>query len=362
MIQDKQLTVPEHQRAYCWNKKKEQRLINTVLMGLPMPAVIIREHGRAESDKTLEDGNQRLTCLRKFRSDQIAFKVDEDTYKKYSELTDREKFFFDEYRIPVISYSNATDAQATTCFDNFQNGTALSVGERLHSLAGLSKIVTFAKDLLLTKNKYHDRGIPIWGSHLGIGHRGKDLTNAVALVVGLAFSSVNDVIVTQKYDEVREHIDNEMSPALKAKVLMNLERIFEIYETVEKNSPLLNYNEANFQWNHGNFTGYIVYSLISHPDDTEFVKARWIDYMTELRKKRSKLSGLRGASAMKTVLADTLHSVKTGARSWNNDRWRAGCSLVFAGTPLESFYTRTADVSARSVDDDESDESEESDY
>ncbi len=364
MLQEKQLTVPEHQRAYCWNKKKEQRLINTILLGLPMPAVIVREHSRVDGPKSLEDGNQRLTCLRKFRADQIAFKTDEDTFKKYSELSEREKFYFDEYRIPVISYSNATDAQATTCFDNFQNGTALSVGERLHSLAGLSEVVTFARNTLLTKNKYHDRGVPIWGTHLGIGHRGKDLTNAVALVVGLAFSSPNHVVVTQKYDEVREHIDKEMSPVLKAKVLMNLERIFDIYEGVEKRSALLNYNEVNYQWNPGSFTGYIIYSLISHPTHADFVVARWIDYMTDLRKQRAKLTTFRGASAMKHVLSQTLHAAKTGARSWNNERWRTGSAVVFAGTHLEPFYTTPVEVAeAASVDDEESDdESEDSDY
>jgi hypothetical protein len=349
-LKDGTLTIPPHQREYCWTPLKEEELINTILTGLPVPTIIIRQHKRgAEGVKTLEDGRQRLTCLEKFKSEQFTFKG-----LKYSDLTPDQKGDFNNYQIPALIYSNATDEQAARIFDNFQNGTPLTIGERLHSLRNVEAagVIRFASELLLTPGtRYHDRAIPIWGKHEGIGKRGIDLTSAVSLVISLVYGKPDDICLSRKYDDLQKYLFKDFSAATQAKASQLLENILEIYEAVQEIEPIRNRRN---QWNHGNFTGYILFSLVNHNRRTEYVKARWIDYLSKLRKKYNTLATKKVKNAWKKVLEKTLHQNNSGARSWNNTRWKLGCAIVFAGTELETFYTGLAATTAIRYADDES--------
>jgi hypothetical protein len=369
-LKDGILTIPPHQREYCWTPLKEEELINTILTGLPIPTIIVRQHRRgAESQKTLEDGRQRLTCLDKFRSEQFTFKG-----LKFSDLTADQKGDFNNYQIPVLVYSNATDEQAARIFDNFQNGTPLTIGERLHSLRSLSAVTRFASDLLLTPGKkYHDRAVPVWGKHEGIGKRGNDLTAAVSLVISVTFGKPEDICLSKKYDDFQRNLFKDLTPIMQARAAQHLEHLFDIYEAVQETEPLRN---RRIQWNHGNFTGPILYSLITHPRRVEFIKERWVNYLVKLRKKYNKMAARKVKGAWRKVLDATLHRDKSGARSWNDSRWKKGCAVVFAGTDLETSFTglpvpaavdRVEEESVEVEGDeeeesDDDDDSEESDY
>jgi hypothetical protein len=68
--QDKQLVIPEFQRAYVWNQPKASKLIESFLIGLPVPQVFLYKD--RETQKLLViDGHQRLKSLAQFYSEQF---------------------------------------------------------------------------------------------------------------------------------------------------------------------------------------------------------------------------------------------------------------------------------------------------
>lgn len=351
-LESGELEIPPHQREYVWKRSQEPRLVKTVQQGTPMPPVILRSEGRgSDIKKSLEDGRQRLTCLTRFRKDQFA--VDG---KKYSELSPIEQFQFNNYPMPVLTYKNATLSQAIDIFDNFQNGTPLSSGERYHSLLQISPIIKLAYELLLTPGTgFHDRAAEVWGKHDGIGKRGIDLVSAVALVAHLAFSGGENCYLSKKYSEMIPVIRNPLTRSTEERVRGFLETILSIYEEAQARVPLEYDGEFKFQWDLGHFTGYIAYSLVKFPTETDRLKTGWVNYLCEVRTKRSNFRSARGAGKLKAALVEKLHRDISQARNWTSTRWWYGYLRVFDPEEAKRVID---DVSATSTEssDEEDDE------
>lgn len=77
MIGGRELILqPDYQRFYIWDLKKEQGLIDSILRGFPIPPVWIWTHEDASGDTVFEviDGQQRLTCIRRYLNNEFSFK------------------------------------------------------------------------------------------------------------------------------------------------------------------------------------------------------------------------------------------------------------------------------------------------
>jgi hypothetical protein len=349
-LKNKRIVIPPHQRNFCWSLKKQERLIETVLNGIPMPLIIFRQHGKdldPESVTSLEDGMQRLTTCQHYANNEFAV-----NNRKFNELTEKEQLRFNMYQVPVLTYRGLTDEQAIDTFDKFQNGVPLSVGERYHSLMELSPVIKLAKELLLTPGSgFHDRAIPIWGKHEGIGKRGGDLTMAVALVTGLAFSDEKNCYFSKKYDEMSDAIKRPLSKQTEDTVKRNINTILEIYEELQRRKSFTKKAEINFQWNLGNTTGYIAYSLTCMPGYSELLKVGWIKYLSEVREKYDDYSGT-AVQRLHQCLELKLHKDVSGARSWNKYRWNMGYLRVFNPAQAEKV-ANSAETSSTYSDDDE---------
>ncbi len=351
MLENNEITIPEHQREFVWTKPRQVKLVESVFDQLPMPPIIIRDHGHGRFP-SLEDGRQRLTTLSNFRKN--LFPVNG---RNFSEFSETEKARFDSYPIPVMKYSGLTDEDAILLFDKFQNGMPLSVGERLYSLLGLSPIIKLARELLLTPDKgFHNRAVPVWGTHNGIGKRGIELVTAVALVGGLAFTDHTNCFFTKKWEELQEIIHLPVNRAIEDKVKEHLDTILSIYEEVQKKQMFVKKSEFATQWDLGMTTGYIAYSLVglSEEDqiDEDDLKDEWIDYLIGVRKKRMSFSG-GPKMAIRKALEEDLHLDISQARSWNKDRFYWGYLRVF--DPCSSNLPKS-DASTTSSDSDDDDE------
>ncbi len=72
MLRDGEIYIPEYQRHFVWKNKKRMRLIETVLLGLPIPELFAV---KIEEEKwELLDGVQRLTTLDAFLNNEIQLK------------------------------------------------------------------------------------------------------------------------------------------------------------------------------------------------------------------------------------------------------------------------------------------------
>lgn len=97
-----QLVVPEFQRNYVWDQVKASKLIESFLLGLPVPGVFLYKD-RLTNKLSVIDGQQRiLSSIRFFKNefDEKIFRLKNVLPKwegkTYSELEESEKFFLDD--------------------------------------------------------------------------------------------------------------------------------------------------------------------------------------------------------------------------------------------------------------------------
>ena len=142
-----------------WVKKQKSKLIEAVLHNRPIGNIALAK-GRAESKNyaitSLVDGLQRTTALVDFYHDKFALDktakpvvcrcVDEDgnvekfeieiASKKYSQLPDALKVFFDEYKLTAYMHEGFTDEELDDMVFCMNNGKAPNSYQKIRFLLG----------------------------------------------------------------------------------------------------------------------------------------------------------------------------------------------------------------------------------
>lgn len=329
------LEIPEHQRGSVWTPRQQKRLVSAIRRGKPIPSILLRELD--DGRMTLEDGHQRLRTLWRFRRNEFA---DEDGrfFRDYSEV---EQERFDNYSVITVTYSGARDEEAREIFNDYQNGRPLTIGERLYSLNLTSPIVRYAIQMLLTPGQgFHNRlANTLGGDRTAKGKRGADLMNAFALCAGLAFGIDH---LSKKWEdaELILHLDFDV-----ASTTARLETYVQIWERVDALAPVTTKARRNMYWHHGNFGGYIAYSvlLMGTPQAAEFelpptapeLVEMWAQHIAEEYRDPD-------------LLLRVLHrDIPVMGRAWKLARWRNGLRRLF-----------TPDVDEVAVVDDTEDEAD----
>lgn len=315
------LVIPPHQRDFVWTKKSQRSLVETIMMGIPIPAVTIRKQLLKDGTTltTLEDGQQRLTTLRLFMEDAFA-----DEHGRYfSHLSEITKEKFRSYLVPVTTYENATDSEAIEIFMRLQMGSVLSIGERLHAVKDKAPLVAFAQEMLLTPGKgFYDRTVPFWGDfRTPKTNRGAHTTTAV--VICLALAKKNSSFLTKEGLNPKDIADvNDFD---KNEITYYLEQIISIFERVHELQPVTTSTLKKHYWDTTNYIGYIIHGLLM--DDTKLKSGtipfhdeqiqRWVDFMVRQRSTPS-------------ILEDELHcGDKAKGGHITLERWHRGWLRMF---------------------------------
>ena len=128
---------PEYQRGKVWTKDRKQLLIDTIVKGMHVPAVYLRD---LENDYyECVDGQQRLSTIFDFFDDKLDFSkkyTPEFAGKTFSMLPQKIKDRFEDHEIIIVELSNATDEEIREMFDRLQRGMALTSGEKLNAKTG----------------------------------------------------------------------------------------------------------------------------------------------------------------------------------------------------------------------------------
>lgn len=70
MINDGDLEVaPDFQRHFVWDKTRQSKLIESILLGLPLPSIYLSQY--PDGILTIVDGLQRITTIRRFMKDEL---------------------------------------------------------------------------------------------------------------------------------------------------------------------------------------------------------------------------------------------------------------------------------------------------
>lgn len=106
---------PKYQRKAVWNEKGKSYLIDTILRGLPVPQIFLRQKIDTQlgiTSREVIDGQQRLRAILGFYKNEFAImKIHNREFaeKFYSDLSEDEKLEFLDYQLPVELIKTSND-------------------------------------------------------------------------------------------------------------------------------------------------------------------------------------------------------------------------------------------------------------
>ena len=308
---------PAHyqRNANCWDTKKQERLIDSMIRGKCIPEVLVRE--LTNGKWTLEDGLQRLTAIMNFLNGKITWNG-----KKYSEITIQEKQRFNTYSLPIQKYHGATDEEAVEMFMDRQDGSPLNTGEKENAIGEFSDVIRYTIETLMSKDApLFERGKKIWGERLNDDKRHENLANAVALVLGCAFGKNAEFCTTNKaiFDK------RLLYQAFDASAVTDLlSKVIEIHERVEKEQPLTGKAAQNNAWNRNTFNGFVIDTLKRTPMSQHSNVAQvWVDFLVAVR-----IEILTGGKKNSLKSSNLFVGLKM-AKKMGNELWGYGTNYVF---------------------------------
>lgn len=141
-IEDKELDLaPDFQRSFVWKIPQQVRLIESILMGIPLPAFYFNQdkHGAQQ----VVDGVQRLTTIKRFMSNELTLKEDDlvslpdlkdQTYATLDSATKRR--FANTQIVAYIIEPQTPDALKYDIFNRVNTGgSPLSAQEIRHCMS-----------------------------------------------------------------------------------------------------------------------------------------------------------------------------------------------------------------------------------
>ncbi len=95
------LIAPDFQRRNVWKQKQRVELVESIIMGIPLPVIYLFES--ADGKKQVVDGRQRITAIIDFLNNEFPLKVlqilPQYNNKRFSELAPKFQGIFEDYQI-----------------------------------------------------------------------------------------------------------------------------------------------------------------------------------------------------------------------------------------------------------------------
>lgn len=124
--EENEIYVPDYQRDFVWSENRQSKLIESIVLGLPVPPIFLAENknGRLE----IVDGSQRIRTLNAFIHDELQLiglnKVTKLNGIIFSNLDISRKRKFNNTTISVfVLSSNATDEVKNDLFERINKGS-----------------------------------------------------------------------------------------------------------------------------------------------------------------------------------------------------------------------------------------------
>jgi len=127
--------IPDWQRDKVWDRDKKQRLIDSMLHGWKLPKFYFVK--ASDEDYLVEDGQQRLTAIFEFCSNELPLNADSAEQfggRLYKELSRRISDSFDDFEIEYDVIEGATDEELKEFFQRLQEGMPLTSSEKLNAV------------------------------------------------------------------------------------------------------------------------------------------------------------------------------------------------------------------------------------
>ena len=161
------------QRSYCWEKSRKSALIESMILGYPIPAVFAKRMDdgsgkRGGNTYYIMDGKQRLSTVKEFLNDEFSLtKLAPITYfdtesdkevevdisgMKFSELPDGLKDFLNTVTFAVTYFDNLTKEEERELFKRLNAGKPLSAKNKtLASAKNIEELLDIGSHKLFEK-------------------------------------------------------------------------------------------------------------------------------------------------------------------------------------------------------------------
>lgn len=127
--------IPDWQREEVWDRAKKQRLIDSILHGWKLPKFYFVQ--TSGDNYLVEDGQQRLTAIFEFFSDELPLSADSEAQfggRFYKNLSRRISESFDDFEVEYDVIEGATDEELKEFFQRLQAGMSLTSSEKLNAI------------------------------------------------------------------------------------------------------------------------------------------------------------------------------------------------------------------------------------
>lgn len=130
--------IPDWQRESVWDKKKKQRLLDTILRGWRLPKLYLLKTSSEPEEYEVLDGQQRLTAIWEFFDGDL--ELSEETAalfggaKLYEDLPDTVSDAFDDYELDYDEITDADEEEQKEFFQRLQEGLPLNSSEKLNAI------------------------------------------------------------------------------------------------------------------------------------------------------------------------------------------------------------------------------------
>lgn len=150
-------SYPSCQRDYVWTKGLQEKLIDSILRGLPVPAITIlpaQQHALMGTRFWVVDGQQRLRTILRFRDNKFqtgkSFSLERGLKPiqpncTYSELSPEAQNAFDFYEIQICKIQSVRPEDTGLIYRRFNYQVSLTFAESLYSYE--SKVKPLAESL-----------------------------------------------------------------------------------------------------------------------------------------------------------------------------------------------------------------------
>ena len=252
-MKNKQLNVkPSYQRGNVWEAAEKTKLIQSILGGIQLPALIFSKSGN--NGFIAIDGKQRLTAMKEFFDNKIKFynESDPDKFCYYKDLHKDWQSKFNDSQISVYLYVNLKEEEQREIFERINYGKILSYGEKIKGLNSdiipeLTKIVSNISPYLQI---------------FGVNNKRSSYYECVGALLALFNKSYINVSKGRSCLEYIKKISRENDNNITQKGILItkvLKKLSEIYNNFSKYCQKRKYKKIKWKW-----TDILVYTYLLH--------------------------------------------------------------------------------------------------
>lgn len=267
----KPLHIHRRNRAYVWSVEMEDKLLDSMKKGYPIPpiycCVTVRD-GRVLRE--IMDGGNRTTAVNNLLA--------------RPSLDPADRMLIETYPINMFVMQNLDSKEQREMFRRLNKNVKVSDGQLYAMSEDDSPLVVEAAQMLSAPD-YPLRQMmdAIFGDLANDKKARRLLSNAVALISG-ALNGVN--YLTTSFN-VQEPKVEDQTPPDRAAVTAMLTHVFEPFRRAQVEAPLTRASKKRDQFNVGKFLGAILYDILTAGSAASAIRAvqdKWMTFLVRFRR------------------------------------------------------------------------------